>query len=125
MPGIWQLPQGGVEAGEKAVEAMQRELTEEIGTRRFELLAESKHWLTYDFPAWLADAAIAKAYRGQSQKYFTLRLEDGAEPDLSKADGEFIAFRWMSPEELIDQVVAFKREVYRKAFDEMKSFIGP
>ena len=44
----WQMPQGGIEPGESPRRAALRELHEEIGTDKAEVLAESRNWRRYD-----------------------------------------------------------------------------
>lgn len=41
----WQMPQGGIDENEDPREAALRELKEEIGTDRAQIIAESKTWL--------------------------------------------------------------------------------
>lgn len=57
----WQMPQGGIDAGESPIEAAQRELCEEIGTCNGEFLGESRDWYSYDLPAELAGSCGAGA----------------------------------------------------------------
>ena len=46
----WQMPQGGIDAGETPAQAAIRELQEEIGTDKAEIVGKSAAWLTYDLP---------------------------------------------------------------------------
>jgi 8-oxo-dGTP pyrophosphatase MutT (NUDIX family) len=64
-PGGWQLPQGGMDAGEDPAVAVFRELEEEIGTARAEILAEHPDWMFYDLPPDLLGKALGGRYRGQ------------------------------------------------------------
>ena len=41
-PGAWQMPQGGIDAGERPAAAARRELAEETGIDRVTILAESR-----------------------------------------------------------------------------------
>jgi putative (di)nucleoside polyphosphate hydrolase len=114
--GGWQLPQGGVDEGEELRAAVLRELAEEIGTDRAEIVEEYPGWLTYDFPPELAERGfrIARRYRGQKQKWFALRFT-GEDADIrldADPHPEFDAWRWARIEELPGLAVAFKREIY-------------
>jgi putative (di)nucleoside polyphosphate hydrolase len=96
--------------------AVLRELAEEIGTDRAEIIEEYPGWLTYDFPPELAARGfrIARKYRGQKQKWFALRFT-GVESDIrldADPHPEFDAWRWARIEELPGLAVAFKREIY-------------
>jgi len=51
----WQMPQGGISLYEDTDQAMLRELEEEIGTRKVEILIKSKTWYKYDLPSGLAE----------------------------------------------------------------------
>lgn len=114
--GGWQLPQGGVDKGEDLRLAVLRELAEEVGTDKADIIAEHPSWLTYDFPPELAARGfrIAQRYRGQKQKWFALRFR-GTDADIRlDADDhpEFDAWRWARIEELPALAVSFKRDIY-------------
>jgi putative (di)nucleoside polyphosphate hydrolase len=116
--GGWQLPQGGVDPGEDLRIAVIRELAEEIGTDKAEIIAEHPHWLTYDFPPELAARGfrIAQRYRGQRQRWFALRFT-GTDADIrldADPHPEFDAWRWADIEELPTLAVAFKRPIYEE-----------
>lgn len=116
--GGWQLPQGGVDDGEDLRPAVLRELAEEIGTDKAEIIEEYPGWLTYDFPPELAASGfrIAQKYRGQRQKWFALRFR-GVDADIRlDADDhpEFDAWRWARLDELPGLAVSFKRPIYEE-----------
>ncbi|SUX68373.1 (di)nucleoside polyphosphate hydrolase [Citrobacter amalonaticus] len=48
----WQFPQGGINPGESAEQAMYRELFEEVGLSRKDvrILASTRNWLRYKLP---------------------------------------------------------------------------
>lgn len=109
----WQMPQGGIDAGETPREAAFRELKEEIGTDRAEIVAETPGWLSYELPPELAGRAWKGKYRGQMQKWFAMRFT-GRDDDirLDMDHPEFDAWKWVPPEELPRLIVPFKRQLY-------------
>lgn len=113
-PGGWQLPQGGMDEGEDPRLAVLRELAEEIGTDRAEIIGEHPGWLTYDLPPELLGVALGGRYRGQRQKWFALRFL-GTDADIrldADPHPEFDAWRWVELAELPALAVAFKRAIY-------------
>ncbi len=111
-PGSWQLPQGGIEAGEEPGDAVWREIGEETGLGRddLRLVGERPEWIPYEWPS---EVAAGRKALGQVHKWFTFRLADG---DVRPApDGsEFTAWRWVERQWLVDHVAAFRREAYRR-----------
>ena len=119
-PGGWQLPQGGIDADEDPRAAVLRELAEEVGTDRAEIIGEHSDWLTYDLPSELVGVALGGRYRGQTQRWFALRFT-GEDSDI-KLDAdphpEFDAWRWVEPAELPRLIVPFKRSLYEAVLAE-------
>jgi putative (di)nucleoside polyphosphate hydrolase len=114
-PETWQMPQGGIDAGEDPAAAVLRELEEEIGTAQATILAELPDWLTYDLPPDIAARAFGGRYRGQRQKWFALRFE-GSDSDIAldrHAHPEFSDWRWARLAELPGLAIGFKKGVYR------------
>ena len=112
--GGWQLPQGGIDEGENPREAVLRELAEEIGTDRAEVIGEHGDWLTYDLPGELIGVALHGKYRGQRQRWFALRFL-GADRDIRldlDPHPEFDAWRWAPLADLPALAVPFKRPIY-------------
>jgi putative (di)nucleoside polyphosphate hydrolase len=110
----WQLPQGGIDEGEDPRAAVFRELLEEIGTAKAEILAEHPDWLQYDLPEDLVGKAFKGRYRGQRQKWFALRFL-GQDSDVrldADPHPEFDAWKWVPLAELPALAVAFKRTIY-------------
>lgn len=112
--GGWQLPQGGIDAGEDPRVAVFREMAEEIGTDRAEILAEHDEWLMYDLPPELLGVSLGGKYRGQRQRWFAMRFL-GAEAEIRldlDPHPEFDAWRWVALAELPGLAVGFKRAIY-------------
>ncbi len=120
---VWQMPQGGIDAGEDPWPAALRELREETNIRSIERLGEIAEWLTYDIPREIVGQAWNGKYRGQTQKWYALRFTgDDGEIDIAHPAGghapEFVEWRWESLANLPDLVVPFKRRVYERVVEE-------
>jgi putative (di)nucleoside polyphosphate hydrolase len=120
----WQLPQGGIDAGETPRSAALRELKEEIGTDNVEVIAESSGWLSHDLPDEIAGRAWGGRWQGQRQKWFVmLYLGSDEEINLATEHPEFSAWRWVSWRELPSLAVSFKRRLYRSLVREFDSVV--
>jgi putative (di)nucleoside polyphosphate hydrolase len=117
----WQMPQGGIDAGEDPYQAALRELREETNVSSTTFLAESPDWYCYDLPSdgWRKSRG---RFRGQRQKWFALRF-DGHESEINidePAGGqkpEFDAWRWETIGRLAELIIPFKRPVYDKVVE--------
>lgn len=112
----WQLPQGGVKSGEKRRVAVLRELAEEIGTDKVEIIAKSSRKRCYDLPEDLADKVWRGRYRGQKQRWFALRFA-GTDKDIDLAASdhpEFDSWRWVPLGDIPALAIWFKQEIYRE-----------
>ncbi len=110
----WQMPQGGIDAGEMPGAAAMRELAEEVGTNKARILAESRIWHRYDLPPELVGKLWGGRYRGQAQKWFLMQFLGGdSDFNLDTEHPEFLAWRWAEIAELPDLIVPFKRQLYR------------
>jgi len=125
-PGGWQLPQGGIDANEDPRVAIFRELAEEIGTDRAEIIGEHPEWLTYDLPADIVGTALGGKYRGQRQRWFALRfIGDDSDINLqAEKHPEFDKWRWARLHELPDLAVPFKRAIYETLVVSFARFAG-
>jgi len=121
----WQLPQGGIDPGESPAEAAMRELAEETGTDKAEIVAESRDWHCYDIPAEVARSRWGGRFRGQRQKWFVMRfLGDDSDIDIDAHDAEFGDWKWVAPAELPDLIVGFKRAIYIALIEEFREHLG-
>ena len=110
----WQMPQGGIDAGESPLQACMREMREEIGTNTAELVSQHDEWLYYDIPLPLADRLWQGQYKGQKQKWMALRFTgDDSDINIATEEPEFCEWKWLSPQDLVDLAVRFKRDVYQ------------
>ncbi|WP_282092319.1 RNA pyrophosphohydrolase [Epibacterium ulvae] len=122
----WQMPQGGIDAGEDPRTAALRELEEETGVTQdlIELIAESEGWLPYDLPHDVVPKFWGGQYRGQEQKWYLMRFTGRDEQvNIATKHPEFSQWRWLPVEELIDNIVPFKREVYARVIEEFKAVL--
>ena len=125
---IWQMPQGGICAGEDPLTAALRELEEETGVHSVEVVATAPRWLSYDLPKELLGVALKGRFRGQRQRWFAMRFTGRDEEVVLAQPGhapEFDAWRWAPAGELVDLVVPFKRAVYRQVVEEFRGLIRP
>ena len=110
----WQMPQGGIDTGESPLQACMREMREEIGTNTAELISQHDDWLYYDIPLPLADRLWQGRYKGQKQKWMALRFTgDDSDINIATEEPEFCEWKWLSPHDLVELAVPFKRDVYQ------------
>ena len=123
----WQFPQGGINEGENVEEAMYRELMEEVGLspNHVEILGKTKEWLRYDVPKQWIRRHGASRYRGQKQIWFLLKfIGNDSDVFLKNSDKpEFDSWRWNDFWSPLKEVIAFKREVYEKALNELSFYL--
>ncbi len=121
----WQMPQGGIDKGESPLAAAWRELKEETGTDRAEIIGESRGWYCYDLPADLVPRLWHGRFRGQTQKWFAFRFlgrDEDIRIDTEKP--EFSNWKWADMSALPDLIVPFKRALYIQLLDEF-AHLGP
>ena len=121
----WQMPQGGIDKGEEAQEAALRELKEEVGTDKAEIIQESAHWYNYDLPKEILGKALKGKFCGQTQRWFLLHFtgEDSDIDITADAHQEFSAWRWADIDELAGLIVPFKRVVYAQVVAEFQDTV--
>lgn len=110
LKGIWQFPQGGIDKGEEVEEALFRELEEEIGTKEAEIIGEYPKWISYDFPEKISKKM--KPFKGQTQRYFVLKLKQNAKINLDTEHPEFDDYKFVSVEDVLALTAHFKKPVY-------------
>ena len=120
----WQMPQGGIDAGEDPESAAYRELLEETGVKKQDVrfVASSSQWLSYDLPEDLIPILWNGKFRGQKQKWFLFKFlgEDG-DIKIATEHPEFSKWKWISKENLLKEIVPFKKSVYENVLKEFKN----
>lgn len=125
-PGAWQMPQGGIDADETPEQAAFRELSEEIGCNKAEILKIADQALHYDLPKELAQRLWGGRFIGQAQTWIAMRfIGQDEEINLNAFSApEFSAWQWVSPHQTLDLIVPFKRDIYTQVLN-MFSEYGP
>lgn len=123
----WQFPQGGLMTSETPIEAMFRELKEEVGLDKedVKVLGVTKRWLKYKLPHQYIRHGSFPLVIGQKQKWFLLKLTVPSQKirlDLSDSP-EFDSWKWIDYAEPSEQVIFFKRQVYAEAMKELSHFL--
>jgi len=111
----WQMPQGGIDAGESPRDAALRELREETGVPPdlVTIEAETDDWVRYDLPQDLVPTLWKGRFRGQEQKWFLMRFAGSDDQiDITVPPAEFSTWRWLPHDDLVASIVPFKRAVY-------------
>jgi len=119
-----QMPQGGIDKGETPIQAVYREMKEEIGLSHEDVrfMAATRKWYKYDLPEAVRRK---KSIRGQRQKWFLFLM---VAPD-SKINftafnvQEFVDFQWVELDKVKDSVITFKQPVYEQVVEEFRPFV--
>ena len=122
---FWQMPQGGVDNGEKFITAAYRELEEETSIKNVILIKELEGFITYDLPDHLLGIIWRGKYRGQEQKWFIMRyLGKDSEINIKTKNPEFLEWKWVDLELITDLVVDFKLHVYKEVQEKVRNIIN-
>ena len=123
----WQFPQGGIKPHETSESAMFRELREEVGLLpgHVEVVGVTRDWLRYRLPEQYVRRHSSPLCIGQKQHWYLLRLV-GEERNFNlyySGRPEFDHWRWVDFWEPVENVVFFKRDVYRRALTELEPLL--
>ena len=121
---FWQMPQGGVDKGEEYYDAALRELKEETSIKTVSLIKEIDGLTTYFLPDHLVGIIWRGKYKGQKQKWFVVRFNgEEKEININTKHPEFLDWKWVDIDDLTNQVVEFKVQVYKKIQKELYKII--
>lgn len=121
----WQMPQGGLDAGETEVKAMKRELKEETGISQIKLIAQSKKYFYYNLPYRLQKKFWGGKYLGQKQRWYLVEFQ-GEDKNINTNTEvpEFSDWKWVDNKELIKVIVPFKKDLYLDVIEEFKEYLS-
>jgi putative (di)nucleoside polyphosphate hydrolase len=119
----WQMPQGGLDAGESEDKAMFRELKEETSITNIKVLAKSSKYFYYNLPYKLQKKFWGGKFLGQKQRWYLVKfLGDDKIIDVNTESPEFSEWKWVSKDEITNVIVAFKKSLYLNVIDEFKDY---
>ena len=121
---FWQMPQGGVDKGEKYYNAALRELKEETSIQTVSLIKEIDGLTTYFLPDHLVGIIWKGKYKGQKQKWFVVRFNgEEKEININTKYPEFLDWKWVNIDDLTNEIVHFKFHVYKQIQKELYKII--
>ncbi len=122
----WQMPQGGLDAGEDEDSAMLRELKEETGISKesVRLLRKSEIHYYYNLPYKLQKKFWGGKYLGQKQRWYLIEfVGDESAINIKTEDPEFSEWKWVGKHDIVESIVSFKREMYEDVLKEFHDLL--
>ncbi len=120
----WQMPQGGLDAGENEDTAMWRELAEETGIKNIKVIAKSNGYFYYNLPYKLQKKFWGGKFLGQKQRWYLVEfLGEDKDININTEAAEFSEWKWIDQKEILDVIVSFKKELYLDIINEFKDFL--
>ncbi len=121
---FWQMPQGGKDKGEANLDAALRELFEETSIKNVSIIKEIDGTISYNLPKNLLGVIWKGKYKGQIQKWYIMKFNGkDDEINLKTKNPEFLEWKWIDIDRITDNVVSFKKEVYKKLKNEIKKVV--
>tara|TARA_B100001029_G_C14722871_1_gene266092 strand:+ start:56 stop:517 length:462 start_codon:yes stop_codon:yes gene_type:complete len=121
----WQMPQGGIDKGEKELAALKREMFEETGIKKnYKIIFKSNKYFYYKLPLYLQKRLWKGRFVGQKQRWFLLEyFGDDKDINIKTEKPEFKKWSWSTKEKMIKLIVPFKRKLYKEILSEFKEFL--
>jgi len=120
----WQMPQGGIDAGEDEDKAMFRELLEETSITNIELIAKSTKYFYYNLPYKLQKKFWGGKFLGQKQRWYLVKfLGDDNNININTETPEFSEWKWVNKSEISSFIVSFKKSLYSDIINEFKDHL--
>lgn len=124
---LYQLPQGGIENGENAHSAAVREMQEELGTDKLEVLHSVPRIHKYrwsnakekDVVRW---SKLVYGKCGQVQDLFIMKFS-GKDSDFHLDEDELTGFSWVTADDLLAKIEPIRRTAAERALSEFNKFI--
>ncbi len=122
----WQMPQGGIDSNEDEDKAVFRELQEETGVKKkyAKIIAKSEGYFYYNLPYKLQKKFWGGKYLGQRQRWYLMDfLGSDSNININTEDPEFSDWKWFTPDDVLDRIVPFKRDLYQEVLDEFSKYL--
>ena len=121
----WQMPQGGIDRGEKELAALKREMFEETGIKKdYKIIFKSNKYFYYKLPQFLQKRLWKGRFVGQKQKWFLLEyFGDDKDINIKTEKPEFKKWSWSTKEKMLKLIVPFKRKLYKEIVSEFNEFL--
>jgi len=121
----WQMPQGGIDRGEKELTALKREMLEETGINKdYKIIIKSNKNFYYKLPKYLQKRLWQGRFVGQKQKWFLIEyFGEDKNINIHTKKPEFKKWNWTSKDRMLKLIVPFKRKLYKEIVDEFKDYL--
>ena len=122
-PNSWQGPEGGIDAGETPIEAIYRELYEEVGLTKndFDIIASRDESFKYFFNE---EGKKKYSIDGQEKYFFVVKLKNDNfkfKFDTKKDEIEFLNYRILDKnEDILKTIPLFKQKMYKEILEYFK-----